>query len=341
MTATSDHPFWTLEQGWLQCGNLAVGHTLQSVDDKGVNVRCAFNFRIGDAANNPSVGFKQFDLASVPLGVLMPVDAIDFEGNTQLWQQKVNGVTPDLRLLDELYVGGFKNRANNLLNRRFASEGTVTGKAAESSCRCSRLNSEKFPAIVAGDFFWRASAFFRAVMPVQPLFCTENFTASLASDVLGGCGTARTATNGVSVGNRRPNGKVVPAHWTRLDDHPRGTGNVATFKTAILAPSVDLLSSERFSALFANLIGQYSDTIVAGLRAVFFALPSRVEFLSTSLANLLHRNSFDGSRLLTELYHVGRNSAIWVYDIQVDEHPEFYANGVLVHNCPILSLIHI
>jgi len=340
VTATSDHPFWTLEQGWLQCGNLAVGHTLQSVNDECVNVCRTFNFRIGDAANNPAVGFKKFDLAGISLGVLVPVDAIDFESNAQIGNQEVNGVSPDLRLLDELYVGGFKDRTNNLLNRGFASKRAVAGKTAESSSRCSWLDSEKFSAIVAGDFLWRASAFLRAVMPIQPLFSTKNLAASLAGDVLGGCGTAVTTANGVPIGNGCANGKLVPAHWTRLGDHSRGTGNGTALKTAILAPSVDLLSSERLPALLTNLIGQYSDTIVAGLRAVFFALPSRVEFLSASLANLLHCNSFGDSRLLTQLCHVGCNSAIWVYDIQVDEHPEFYANGVLVHNCPVCGPNH-
>lgn len=29
--------------------------------------------------------------------------------------------------------------------------------------------------------------------------------------------------------------------------------------------------------------------------------------------------------------------SIFVYDIQVEEYPEFYANGILVHNCPICA----
>jgi hypothetical protein len=89
VTATSDHPFWTLEQGWLQCGDLTTSHTLQTFNDQSVNITGVVNFRVGDTANYPTVGFKQFDLAGISLGVLMPVNSIDFEGNILVYDLQV------------------------------------------------------------------------------------------------------------------------------------------------------------------------------------------------------------------------------------------------------------
>ena len=32
---------------------------------------------------------------------------------------------------------------------------------------------------------------------------------------------------------------------------------------------------------------------------------------------------------------------MWVFDLEVDDAPEFFASGVLVHNCPICAFIPI
>jgi len=41
-----------------------------------------------------------------------------------------------------------------------------------------------------------------------------------------------------------------------------------------------------------------------------------------------------------ELYHFKSSNASFVYDIQVEDEPEFYANGILVHNCRICAPLH-
>jgi len=340
VTATSDHPFWTLEQGWLACGRIERGYSVQTLGKKLVKVGSVHHFFLGNANDAPTVGLKVGILSAIPIGVSMPVDAISFKRHACISQQEVNAVSANPNFLLKRNVQVDKGFPYSSLERRFRSGTSITGKTAELLA-CGAGNSSKSLATRRTlNVDRRTPALFRAVVPIEIRFSAKNLAASLAGDVLGGCGTAVTTANGVPIGNGCANGKLVPAHWTRLGDHSRGTGNGTALKTAILAPSVDLLSSERLPALLTNLIGQYSDTIVAGLRAVFFALPSRVEFLSASLANLFHCNSFGDSRLLTQLCHVGCNSAIWVYDIQVDEHPEFYANGVLVHNCPVCGPNH-
>jgi hypothetical protein len=63
------------------------------------------------------------------------------------------------------------------------------------------------------------------------------------------------------------------------------------------------------------------------------------EWLPAVLANFFRHfvSSGNGLQPLTELYHNQSVDTIRVYDIQVADHPEFYANGVLVHNCPICA----
>lgn len=43
---------------------------------------------------------------------------------------------------------------------------------------------------------------------------------------------------------------------------------------------------------------------------------------------------------LNVLYHTWLGKPIYVYDIEVDQSHEFFANGILVHNCNICRSLH-
>ena len=341
VTATSDHPFWTLEQGWLQCGDLTTSHTLQTFNDQSVNITGVVNFRVGDTANYPTVGFKQFDLAGISLGVLMPVNSIDFEGNTQFGKQEVNGVSPDLRLLNELYVGRFENGANGFLYRRLASKRAIAGKATESPGDRSWLDSEKFPAVIAGDLLRWSAAFFRAVMPIQVLLRTKNISTSLACYIFGGSSPTIPATNGISISNFGTNREILSADWTSFRNHRRGFGDDTAISGTVSSAPVQLKFGQGLSANFAILARQYTDFVIASLRTIKFTLPRRIKFLSTSLAYLFHEMTSGAICSVIESYHMRSSGAILVYDLQVEDDHEFYANGILVHNCPICGPNHL
>ena len=68
---------------------------------------------------------------------------------------------------------------------------------------------------------------------------------------------------------------------------------------------------------------------------IFLRLIASLKRLS---AIITYKSKWHNYRLLSKLhvlYHKLRSIPILVYNIQVENEPEFYANGLLVHNCPL------
>ncbi len=66
--ATANHPFWTLEKGWLQGRDLQVGHTLQSLNKELLKVDSVLKLKITDSQITTGVG----DRHNVPPESIIP-----------------------------------------------------------------------------------------------------------------------------------------------------------------------------------------------------------------------------------------------------------------------------
>ncbi len=343
VTATSNHPFWTLEKGWLNCGQLNIGHTLQSVPNQPVRITGVVNFNVGDTANLPTKRFQVLRFPNVFFGVRMPVHAVNFNRNPEFRKQEVNAISAHLSFLDVFNSVCFQKVSDKRLVAGFALKIPVARKTAKLSVRIAGNLTKLFSAITARNENGRAATFFRTIMPVQSLFGGEHLSASFAGDILGGSSSAFVGTDSVSVRNHCGDFKLFPANRASFGNHNRSTGGLVTGPVTIVPLLGELRTRQWFSALSAhtrlrgtgNVVAQLSAVLLMGLRR------KHAERFPAILAQFFnHFSPFYVRQQTTKLYHRQSFVAIDVYNIQVEERPEFYANGVLVHNCPICGPLH-
>jgi len=320
VTSTADHPYWTLEQGWLQGRNLTTNYTLQTFGNQSVRVRSIAKFRLGQPDYMPAVRFQIPGFALVPAFVSVPIGAVNFEGNARIRQQEVNTIAPHSGLLLESNSHCLQEQANVTLKHVFARMGAIAGKGTKLPVGISRLAPEFNTASQAGNEDGRAAAFFGTVTGRPSGFMAHEFlAASLASASPAGIPALPTA-NGVAISHRAVNREVFTANGARLGYSIYPAGIVAR-SGAKRAPNPIRRVVESLPALLTVGIGSLAGALRFG----------KLQFVVVGrhIAPLLTRYS--------QLYHRLFAKSIMVYDLEVDEHPEFYANGLLVHNCPICA----
>jgi hypothetical protein len=342
VVSTADHPYWTLEQGWLEGRDLDASNHLQTFSDQPIKVDRVVNFRIGDTDNAPTSGLQVASLSGISLGVLMPVHAVNLKGHAVQGQQEINAVSADLDFLSELNTHRFECQSNGTLNPVFTYELPVAGKAAKPSLGVSRSDAVLLPAVRTFDVCRRASAFFGTKTPVAVKFAGEQLAASLAVDVLRERQTAFAATDGVSAGNAGLYAELFSADRTCL----RGVFGSAMDFVALTGTEALASVFARFEdgVGFAAFLTGSAHSRLAELVEVFTTTKDMSVNLTRRFLHFLAAqrtwNNGHVSQLLTNLtvlYHGWQGNPITVYDIEVETDHEFYANGVLVHNCPICA----
>lgn len=339
--STADHPYWTLEQGWLEGRYLQRGHFLQSINNKPVKVLSVRNFRLGNTAHAPSALSKICILAGIPFGVAMPVRAVHFQSNTSSRDQEVHAVTANSGLLRKINLERVKCFAYSLFNRSFTGKAPIATKTTKAPIDNTRLYPKRFATVFAFNVYRRTTALLRTVAPIQISFSTENLAAAFTGDVFCGSGTACPTANRKPVSNGGLNRECVTTYRTNFGHHLGSTVSFITSTGTKLFSSFNtgLLHLVSFTTMLAHIL---LATLLKGMKALattenmpFGLTGESFNRNATNRASLLY---FHGCQLLTKilvLYHKLAGIAIAVYDIQVEDEPEFYANGVLVHNCPI------
>lgn len=342
IVSTADHPYWTLEQGWLQARELHIGHTLQSVNNQPVKVNGVFDFFLGNPTDAPSTSFQVVGFSSVSLGVSMPICTVDFKSDAKIGQQKVNAVSPHFGFLDIADIHGIKCESNDSFDIVFASKSPIASETAK--CSIVAWDAAKFLSAVGALFEqWRAAAFLRTIMSRTISLAGESFATSFADRIFRIGSSAGCTAYGVTVGNREGNGEFLTTHWTHFGNSSFGAGDVKTF-SATESSIFRFLGSVEGREFSTGGTGDFTrcacKNVVTG-RGTKGVLESSLGVLGGRLSAIITGiNKWHGIRLLMNmgvLYHRMCSSAIDVYDLQVEHDPEFFANGVLVHNCPVCA----
>ena len=344
--ATADHPFWTLEEGWLEGSNLERRHRLQASDKQAVRVGSILQFDVGDAADNPTARFQVGGLAGIPLAISMPVDAINLQGNAEIRQEKIDAVPAHLGFLDVGDSQGIKSEAGAFLRQGLALVGTIASKATKLAVGITWQTSEFFATIATGDVMWWSATFLGAkVTTVSLLRYGKQLATTLTGLIVGIGGAAFPTAKGVSIFDRYQHIKGFSALWAYLLNS-LATGRIITCPTA-KATAFSYCAGAAVDHLPAGGAGDFP----TGSGRNVVTLPRTIDVFrdnhlraskrfATLIADVFKRH---GAQLLTKmvlLYHKLYGSAIPVYDIQVSGLPEFYANDLLVHNCPICGALH-
>jgi len=341
VTATATHPFWTLEQGWLPCGKLTSSHTLETFDNQLLKIGSVFNFSVGDSANMPTIRFKIPSLSSIPFGIV-PVDAVDLKCNTEIGKQKINFISSDLWLLDVCNTNGFKTYSNFGFKPIFTTKTTIANKAAKLPISVFGLTPKFFTTGFTLNNDRGTPAFLRTVMPVQTLLSGENLATPFAGNIFGVGDTTFIAANGITICNGGHDLKLFGANWADFGNH-FSLGLLETISAAI-SPSLSGLRTGKISQFATS--GTWDFFALAGKGVIAILRAKDVFTTAFSWLNRLFPTGgadilkWHGLQLLTSfltLYQQPTSNAITVYDLQVEDVPEFYANGILVHNCPICA----
>lgn len=321
--ATGNHPIWKSQQGWLNAREFDIGDGVQTFNDKTVLVRRVFKFFVGNSDYMPAAIIKILGFGCVPFSsFFVPVNAINFQSDSQGWQNKVNRVSTHFSFLDKLNTIGLQNQTHRLFGHCFPIEFPITSKTAKLSVFVTGQPPEFFAAISTRHHNRWTATFLRTIMPVVSFFTVlENNTASFARRKAQVGMPTLDAANRVSVGSTGQNVECFSTNGAHLV-YSGNTGQAASVRAKLFAA---LQSPWRKIKLF----------LASGASDVFSSS------LSLCLSPFKHfrftRHIAHSMTRLTVLYHKLFANSIRVYDIQVQDVPEFFANGFLVHNCPICA----
>lgn len=341
VTATAEHPFWTLEQGWLEGHNLNIGHTLQTFGKQDVQVLGVLNFDIRDSANTETVRLKERSLSGVPFGVRMPVNAIDLDSNTQIEKQKIDGISSHLRFLGVGYPHAFQRLAHSFFKSVFSTKATIAGETAKLAMAFG-FNSDGLLALPAlFDYRW-SSAFLRTEVAAIPFIASEYLPASFTGDIRRVGSSAFDRANSIPVSNLDGDLKLLQANRASLCNQFGGSTSFVAFLSAELTALIGLRSCDAFTTSDAKGWRNGFGRSPTFCRTVFMrTLRGLIKFPAVWALLSKHIDSVsDCIQRLIALYHNRSNDAIMVYNLEVEDVPEFYANGILVHNCPICGPLH-
>ena len=323
LIGTEDHPVWT-KDGWKGLGELTINDRLQSVDNEIIRIGNSHQFSVGNPDNSIATRLKEVGFLGI-LHRIMPVFPVHLKSDIEIGQHEINRKSSDLKLLDVFNAGLIKGLPSNLFKNGFSLKGTIAGKATELSGFISRAFSERLTTILAGNNNRWSPAFFRAIVSGIPLFRSHKFlSAPIANAGLDISVSTFNTTASVSISNRLVDRKCKSANRTSLFNH---IGRTMLF---ITDPATE-------DSIFTR--GRIIELATA-LNAVG-VLSSALSFLRSKL------HFFVGQRHVSQLligmnvlYHRLFAKPITVYNLEVEGLPEYYANGILVHNCPLCGPLH-
>jgi hypothetical protein len=335
LTCTAEHPIWVLEKGWLQARNVHSGDRLQTVANQESLVNGIIKFSVGDTYYRPSTLSEKLCLAGVPLGVTVPVCPVNLKGDMGIRQQKVNAIPSHSRLLDVLDLERIKDMAHGLFKQCFTLKSSVAGKRAELSIDGTGQRTKGHATGATLDNAGWSSARLRAVVPgVSVLRDQKEFAATFAGLIPFRLVSTLKAANGIAVGNGTQDSERLTTDGARFGDGEMGGTTILTAVPAIVGngtgATVDFFAATRTRNKAPSPFGQ----MVARSRAIDL-LSSWYKRLAALWADF-RVHSIRSLTTLRQLYHsLCGTSSLTVYNLQVEGDPVFFADGVLVHNCPI------
>lgn len=353
IVSTANHPYWTLEKGWLNGIDVERGYTLQSFDNELIKVDSVIDFSIGNPDNMPSPIIKILGFLLVFLRILMPIDAINLKSNIDRMKQEIYRVWSDLRLLGMLYVQRCKGEANLLFWDRFTCKLSVATKAAKTLLvNHSRAYSEFFVAVVAVHHVRRTAARFRTILSTIARFGRSKLfpaTQALINLYHSICSLAFKGTVVVPVSIRsRANSKVITAPHayfsggirpSLIKTFPRAISSVLgllSMREGCVSPADGAghnfgftVSPASVGTLYRAVGGEIFSLIPLAAHEFFSAIGT----IGKSFVGIIFHSGNPSSSDMIELYHRSSAKSISVYNIEVADDNEYYADGILVHNC--------
>ena len=346
--STHDHPVLVERQGqldWIAAGCLKVGDAVVGCAQSGANLGDhslgdgSIERRVCDAHDQVPATDEAQRLAPVGVGALVPVHAVDFEGDVQVRQMEVDRVAVKTGLLDERDSKHAETAAHVPLGFRLASVPAIARRAAELLKRHGRDDAKVLAALETRVDDGRTATEFGAVFTGVPIG-SEDLSAAGARRVERVPGPALTTAVVIAVGDAGAHRERLAARLADLRDHfglgrrliaGAGAVHVAFGRT------VDELRAALQTSPLLPVPLPYAHACAAAVEipggGFDFGSPAPVR-------DSAHRaDKFDATRqirLHTDIVsHVENRCEGWqpVYNLEVAEDHTYFAGGILVHNC--------
>ena len=332
LTSTFDHPIWKIGQGWIAAFQIQVGDFLKTADDKRSRVSRVFQFSLTDPNDTPPLSDEEICLPSILARILMPISSVNFQRSPNIRNQEVNTIPPNLCLLNIFYLDGIKNLAHSLLQQGFALIFTVTRKATELAANITWFCSKFFSTIPAINILRRTPTDLTAIPMIQTLSGSKDLATPFTGNIFGVSRFTLKATNRVSIGYGAINLKRFSTFRTNLFHLLR---DVSTFIGAKGLFSTPKRNNKRLSTLRAGFFNPLSSgKAITGHTTIFsLACASSICSINKFISAIITGLNYHRRTLPLKLSH-SYKGYIHVYNLEIEEEPEYFANGILVHNCP-------
>lgn len=379
VVSTSDHPFWT-PQGWVEAQHLSVGQNLQSFHQEQIEISSVFNFSLRNSDYIPSFVSQESVFSAIPSLISMPVVSVNLQSYKARDDGEVNRVATYWHFLGKLDSQSFKRSPDSSLQSSFSVVPSVTRKTTKNAIIArdgSELNPTVFagsnhrrPSAILRTIIsflvslgceslatpWAVlvnssiqSAFFATDgVPVRNLYADSKiFFADRAifGYSLWLFSLIKTISRTKLFGKIRKKINKLAAYLTATRDK-LSSSNSRAFVRAILSyvsscviPTLSQESIVKLSFAHYTSFNSWFPNSLSSFQRV--NTTSATKFLISIFLNKLQAtkttNNIHSSGIKENLIKI---NDITVYNLEVEEHPEYFANGVLVHNCPICSSRH-
>lgn len=315
LALTCDHRVMCGGQ-WMEAREVEPGDILHGGDNQPIKVLAVAHIELADPHGAPA----KIEQRPVSLDVLrriaMPKRAVNLDCDLVFGQREVDQISPNSVFLLKRNPAGQGN-ANGSLWQCFAIKAAVASERAKLSGRGARQLPEAFAAVSTFRNDWWPTARLRTMLAPAFAVAHENSATFVACDSHCVGQSTFTRANIVAVGVGRRHAERLAAGFTNLFDL------VPVYRIVAFA------GTELAAAAGAALRGVKR---LAASRAWYRAPFEGARLHVATLAFLGH----DGMDLdLGFIGEIERNNRVVVHDLQVDGEPEFFANGLLVHNCEI------
>ena len=324
--ATTDHPFWVERgnwQGWLPACSVRRGDILRKFGTyQFERVSGGIQFTFSNADHSDAMLAEVCGFTGIALGISMPVIAVYFNGQPVTGDIEVNRVSPYTGFRNKRNSKQFQNKADvtfdgslrlraAIARERTETPVTISGDGTEVNAACSALYDAR-----------RATAYLRTETREPPLLMRNKLLAASLTDTRASTivsdSTAGRTTDRETISRTTRNKKRFTTDRTDFVD---GMKCFLT-DTRTPAPALSFLPRRDVNCSPTSLTGK-----------IFTAAKA---FRWTKLQFFIG----DWHGILTRFYMGATNRYKYtttVYNLQIEKDPTFYANGFLVHNCPICA----
>lgn len=326
LIATKDHPIYEINKGWIEIRNLTKGSKLKTSENQIIDVIDILNIKRFNSYHFISKFFKLFISSNIFQWIRMPIFTINLKANIIFRNKKINFKRINFVFLNKINFQFLKSFFNNRFNRCFSTIFSSTRKRAKSSIIFStRTYSKFFSTIQTFNINRWSSAFFRTMINIFS-FGSKRFSTPQTNFMKSKFSPAFITTNSISISQRPKNRKGLFTNRTNFY-------NLLCFFSAnqrtifLKNPSSPYI--KRIPALKTDFnFACFSRFMIAIIRTIkTFSRTFRNKFFS-ALFTYIHGLL----RYVNKLIKISQ--ANYVYNLEVENAHTYYANGILVHNCP-------